>query len=365
MSEDVASSVHANAQLFRAQGVEGERRRGPTAGAARLLKEHHLLTLLLPERWSGGGMPLTEYGLVQIELAKCDMSLGWIVHVINANLLAVSTRPDALQTALLGDGPKVISGGVLPLGQAREVEGGYVVDGAWRHCAAVGLADWIFGGVRVVDKAGHVAPGLGFAFLPKADTTIEESWFVTGLQGAGANTAVAKGVHVPAARMVLPDTAGAGCERSFLTLTVRAGFLALLVGGVTAMHEMVVQRTKARPQTSQVVLYHLSKLEGQVEAATLGLFEVLGALDDLAGNDTSFAAGERARIDARIWAAVELVHEAVDACIFVAGSSALMNREPLSRYWRDMHMALRHIFSVPHVAYDDADGDGMRACLLA
>ncbi len=359
MSADIVLSARALAPLLRAQAAEGERLREPTAEAVRLLKANQLLTLLLPKRFGGEGLTFTEYGLVQIELAKGDLSVCWLVHAINANFFVVSTRPDPLRDALFGDSPTIISGGVLPLGRAREVGDGYIVDGAWHHCTAIGMADWIFGGVTFIGKAGEVLPGVGFAYMRKSDVSVEESWFVTGLQGTGSDTAIATSVHVPSVRMVLPNLADAEPERFPITVAVRTGFLAVLVGGVMAMLELVVQRTQSRPQATWLVLYHLSKVEGQIEAAMLTVFEILRRLDDLTRTGGELGVDERARIEARTAMVMGLVHEAVDACIFLAGSSALVNSNPLSVYWRDLHMALRHI-NVPHVAYVEVARDGSR-----
>jgi hypothetical protein len=38
--------------------------------------------------------------------------------------------------------------------------------------------------------------------------------------------------------------------------------------------------------------------------------------------------------------------------MFIAGSSAFLLSNPLSRYWRDAHVALRHVTNVPLIAYE-------------
>ena len=38
--------------------------------------------------------------------------------------------------------------------------------------------------------------------------------------------------------------------------------------------------------------------------------------------------------------------------MFIAGSSAFSLTNPLSRYWRDVHVGLRHITNIPMLSYE-------------
>jgi alkylation response protein AidB-like acyl-CoA dehydrogenase len=337
--DDLLAKARALAPQLRAQAPEAEQARAPTGAAAELLKKNQMLTLLLPKRWGGSALSLTDYGRVLMELAKGDMSAGWVVNAVNGNLLAASTRSDATQEALFGAGAKILTGGGQPLGRAQEVAGGWLVDGAWRYCTGVGLTDWVFGSVRVVDKAGQVMPGTGFAYMPRSDVAIKESWFVAGLQGAGADTVVAERVLVPAARMVPPDAGSSALPGA----AARAGFLALLVGGATAMVDLVEQRLKTRTKQSSLVLSEFSKAAGQVETARLAVFETLRKLDETGHSGAVLVLEERDRQQLSAAYVGDLVHAAIETIMFIAGSSAMFNSNPLSRYWRDIHMGLRHV----------------------
>ena len=360
MSGDILADVRALAPTLRAQAAEAEQNRAPTPSAIQHLKQAKLLSMLLPKQRGGRDLALVEYARVLIEVARGDLSIGWVVHVLNGNHLAVRSRSEATQAILLGGDANIISGGVLPVGRAREVAGGYVVEGIWHNCTAVRFTDWVFGGVLVVDKAGQTQPGLGFAYMPTADIFVRESWFAVGLMGTGSDSFVAKGIHVPAARMILPNSSGTVCKHGplFIPAVVRAGFLALLLGGAMTVHELTQQATRAKVRQSSVALAQLSKAAAQIETARLVLLEILEKLDEVRDAGAELAPDDRASHEVRAAHIVELIHGAVEASMFIAGSSALMHANPLSRYWRDMHVGLRHL-STPHVAHEVADLDGV------
>jgi Acyl-CoA dehydrogenase, C-terminal domain len=46
------------------------------------------------------------------------------------------------------------------------------------------------------------------------------------------------------------------------------------------------------------------------------------------------------------------VHSAIEQLMFTAGSSAFSLTNPLQRYWRDLHVALRHVNNLPQLGYE-------------
>ncbi|MDH4398187.1 MAG: acyl-CoA dehydrogenase, partial [Sphingorhabdus sp.] len=57
-----------------------------------------------------------------------------------------------------------------------------------------------------------------------------------------------------------------------------------------------------------------------------------------------------------------MIHSASESLMFQTGSSGFMLDKPISRYWKDVSMALRHIQNIPTIGYeiygrDIADGD--------
>src|SRR3546814_15156000 len=113
-----------------------------------------------------------------------------------------STRTDTLF-------PYTRSSDLNPPGTAIPVEGGYRVTGKWHYASGIRHADWGQWGIKIVHADGTVVPG-NFCYIPAAELTLEDSWYVTGLRGAGSDTSVVEGVFVPENRQ---EDRGGGTER--------------------------------------------------------------------------------------------------------------------------------------------------------
>jgi alkylation response protein AidB-like acyl-CoA dehydrogenase len=300
-----------------------------------------------------------------LELAKGDLSACWIVYATNAACWLASTTSDACQEALFGAGPKVVCGATYPIGTAQEVDRGYIVDGAWNYASGCHQADWGYGGVTLTDRKGTVVAGQGTAFFAIADVEIKNTWHVTGLRASGSDTMVAKKLFVPAVHMVMPDKsfgAFGGATKYAPTpldhiqtgFGVRVSGYAQLVGGAQAMLDMM---TASPPDAMSgrgrsVTIHKLEKVAAQIDAARTALFDLVQVLDESGRKTRKFTLAERARQKAQCGVISELVHEAAESMMFVAGSSAFERANPLNRYWRDLHMGLRHTNHVPSGSYE-------------
>jgi alkylation response protein AidB-like acyl-CoA dehydrogenase len=76
------------------------------------------------------------------------------------------------------------------------------------------------------------------------------------------------------------------------------------------------------------------------------------AIDDAALAKRPVPNNERSMYKAEGALAVELLTQAVDRLMFLAGSSAFSKEQPLQRYWRDLNMGARHIAHHPLMNYE-------------
>ncbi len=60
----------------------------------------------------------------------------------------------------------------------------------------------------------------------------------------------------------------------------------------------------------------------------------------------------RAKHKAQCAQIVDLIHNSIESLMFISGSSAFLHSNPLSRYWRDIHVGLRHVTNVPMLSYE-------------
>lgn len=371
MIESTLEKIRTIVPLIRTEAAAGERLGTLTPPVDQALKDLGLLTLLLPRRCGGAAMSLTDYARVHLELAKGDLSACWVVYATNAACWLVSTGSDTIQEAVFGAGPKVVCGATYPFGTGQEVDAGYVVNGAWNYMSGSRQADWMWGAVSITDRNGAKVSGKASALLPMTDVEIAKTWDVTGLQATGSDTVVAREVFVPRVRMVLPDekfgTWGRATrhpptplDRIGTRAGVRVSGLGQLVGGAQTMleilHESADGGAPAWWQPSSRA-HSLEKAGAQIDMARALLFDVCGVLDQVGSGSVKLSMAEMARHKALCGQIAELVLEAVESVMFVAGSAAFALANPLNRYWRDIHMGLRHNNHLFFGAYDSSGQD--------
>jgi alkylation response protein AidB-like acyl-CoA dehydrogenase len=358
--------------LLQSKAAEAEKLRSPTPEAEAALRAMDAFSLLLPERIGGVGLSLSAFARVQMEIARGDPSMSWVMQIINGTSWITSLASDQIQDAIYGNGPALVCGAYNPPGKARKAEGGYIVSGAWPYTSGSRQADWAQCGVMFEGDNVPTAPGITMCYIPMDLIEMQDSWFVSGMQGTGSDTSVAKDVFVPAHMFVImtkpygtiePGKRHFGAASDWLVPvpSVRASGIAQLLGAARRMQEICEAESKKKPivttmfkvrTDSAVVLHELGKVAAQLDAAETLLFDMLGTLDALAMDGIKVPLEVASRQRAGCAQVVELIHAAVEQIMFISGSSAFMLANPLNRYWRDVSMALRHIQNNPMVGYE-------------
>jgi alkylation response protein AidB-like acyl-CoA dehydrogenase len=370
--DGLIEEIKALRPMLQENAAKGEELRTLTPEVDAALRKLGILNLLTPTRWGGGGLSCTAFAKVQMELAKGDPSVSWVSQIINGTTMIATLASDHIQEVVFGNGPNTVCSAYNPPGKARKVDGGYIVNGAWPYSSGSRQAEWIQGGCLIEESDAPVTPGMNFAYIRMSDLEIKDSWYVTGMQGTGSDTTVAKDIFVPDDMMVTMDKPyghvepgkkhiGAPTDSMAVVPTVRATGLAQLLGAAEYMLELVerdapnkpvVTTTFARKTDSHVVLHDLGKVGAQLDTARVLLFTVTGQVDDAALAGTTFTPLEAAAHKAKCAMIVELIHTSIEKLMFIAGSSAFMLSNPLQRYWRDVHVGLRHVTNLPHLSYE-------------
>lgn len=358
--------------LFMAEAAEGERQRSPTKKVEKALFDNNLLSAMLPKRLGGIGLSMTDFCRMQIEIAKGDPAVAWVVQIINGTSWVTSMAPDSVQDAVFADGPATVCGAYNPPGKARKVDGGWIINGAWPYTSGSRQSKWAQQGVVLEGYDGPVVPGISMCYIPFSDLTIKDTWFVTGMQGTGSDTSIATDVFIPEGQMVLMDERAGQIDRSKrhfgapsdvlpVVPVVRTTGIAQLIGAVEAMLEIVraeagkkpVLTTTIVPRTnSGAYMRDLGESAAMLDTAKMILFKLVGELDQVAINDTELSIDDKARHRAQCAQMIELVHKTSESLMFQAGSSAFSLEKPISRYWKDVSMGLRHIQNIPTIGYE-------------
>lgn len=358
--------------LFSAEAHEGEKKRSPTDKAAKALLDNGLLSLILPKRLGGSGLSTTDFSKVQIEIAKGDPSISWVMQIINGTTWVASLSSDAIQDTLFKDGPVPICGAYNPPGKAKKVDGGWIVNGKWPYTSGSRQSKWAQSGVVLEGYEGPVVPGIYMVYIPLEELVIEDTWYVTGMQGTGSDTSVAKDVFVPDHLMVMMDkpygyieegkrNIGAPSDNLPVVPVVRTTGIAQLIGCVEAMLEIVVADAPKKPVLTTIIgprvnsgayMADLGQVAANIDAAKTLLFSLTKDFDDMALTGREFTTDNKARHRGQCATIIEMVHSASEALMFLAGSSAFALDKPISRYWKDVSVGLRHIQNMPNIGFE-------------
>lgn len=326
-----------------------------------------------PRRWGGLGTSATTMARVGAELGKGDPSVGWVYTVLHGTTWVASLGPDALQEELFGNGKHpTICGAVTPPGEALEVDGGYLVNGKWAYCSGSRHADWGQFGVNIKKPDGSIEPG-GNVYIPMSEITIEDSWFMVGMRGTGSETCVAKDVFVPKRRFFHIAKLGMGVHASdkkyvgepsdywpFMPF-LRATAHGMVIGAAEAMLEEVVASAQNKPivyttysrqADSAVVQAKLGQASAKVAAAKLLMEKTCAQIDQAGISRQPMTPMERAQSKAEGSFTIDLLTQAADELMFLAGSGAFAEHKSIARYWRDLSVGARHTANLPYVGYE-------------
>lgn len=370
-----ADAMVARAQELRpflmAEAPAGEAQRSPTKAVEKALFDNKILFALLPKRLGGVGLSLTDFCRMQIEIAKGDPSISWVVQIINGTSWVTSLAPDSVQDVVFGNGPTTVCGAYNPPGKARKVDGGWIINGAWPYTSGSRQSEWAQQGVVLEGYDGPVVPGISMCYIPFKDLTIKDAWYVTGMQGTGSDISIATDVFIPEGQMVLMDERAGQIDRTKrhfgapsdllpVVPVVRTTGIAQLIGAVEAMLEIVkaesvkpVLTTIIGPRTgSGAYMRDLGEAAAMLDTAKLILFHLVGEFDRVALTGAELTLDDKARHRAQCAQMIKLVHSASESLMFQAGSSAFSLDKPISRYWKDVSMGLRHIQNIPTIGYE-------------
>lgn len=371
--EGLIEEIRSLRPMIQKNAPEGEKQRSPTSEIQEKVFDNlKLLNLLLPKRWGGSGMSPSGFARVQQQLGKADLSVSWVTQIINGSTLLATRTSDEIQEAIFGDGPSTVCSAYNPPGKAKETDGGYIVSGAWPYSSGSRQAKWIMGGCLIADPSGPVVPGINMCFIPMSECEIEDTWYVTGMQGTGSDTTVAKEVFLPQHMMVTmekpvgtidPTIKHFGAASDYLPVVplVRCTGIAQLLGGAQYMLELVQAETPNKPivtttfpkrSESHVYVHDIGKVAAQLDAAELILFDAIGQLDRVGLTGAQMKPVEAAKNRAQCAQVIELIHGSMEKLMFMAGSSAFALKNPLQRYWRDLSMGLRHVQNIPTLGYE-------------
>src|SRR5215831_7451170 len=188
--------------ILEANAEETDRLRHLPAANVQALRETGLCRLMAPRRLGGYETDIRTYIAVMAELGQGCGSTSWTASLLNVCAWLAGLFPEQAQNDVWGTNAEAwIAGSLAPRGEARAVQGGWIVNGRWPWASGCLHARWAACGIHMKDERGEMA-NLGLALLPMTELEIEDTWHMAGMKGTGSNTIVAVDVFVPEHRFL-------------------------------------------------------------------------------------------------------------------------------------------------------------------
>ena len=345
----------------RAARAETARRMLPETEAD--LHRTGLFRFLQPKRYGGMELDFPAFFEVPAALARGCASTAWNVFNLGAHHWTLALFDERAQHDVWGENPDALiaSGIAYPQGQARRVEGGYILSGRWNFSSGVDMSEW--NQLSAIVRDGERPADYRMCLLHKTQYEVIDDWHVLGMRGTGSKTVVARDVFVPEYRAVcMLDARGgtrfAGARVSTNPLyhvpLAAVGSLGLggaAVGNAQAALEFATDMVKERSTSYtamkmrdfQAVQLRIGAAAAKIDAAQLVMRAICAEAHDIArrGAVPDMPAKLRYRRDLAYGA--QLCTEAVDMLHAMAGANGIYDREPLERIFRDAHALGGHI----------------------
>lgn len=366
MRSSVMSRAAALAETLPGRGAEIEALRRLPNDIVGAIVEAGLFRLLVPKAYGGAeAHPLELFESVET-VARADASVAWCLMIAATTGVTAAYLPPEQARIVFGD-PVAVTGGVFaPLGRAV-VDGDHAtVTGRWSWASGSAHCGWLMGGCVVSDAGGPCKRPDGgvetrMFIVPRAEVTLIDTWFATGLKGTGSGDMAMEDVLVPLARSV-SLTHDQPLERGALYAFPVFGLLALGVAGVAcgnalgALDDFEGLAGAKMPQGSRRSLAQRGAAQGEYAAARTALLAARALVcrsveDAFADADRGEGLSLVRRANLRL-ACTHLARTSAEVCrrlYDLGGGSSVYEGCPLQRRFRDGHVVTQHIMVAPAV----------------
>ena len=359
---DPVATARSLAALIDAEAASADTGRTLTPAVVDAFTSAGLFELMIPRELGGSEADVVTTLEVFEELSRADGSTGWsfLANVTTSAFAAAYTGDRAVKEMFGGSRPSIHAGMLGPRGEAKRVDGGYLVHGRYSFGSGCGHAGWIGAGTLVTDNGEFVAapsgmPEMRVVFVPRDRVEFLGNWDVMGLSGTGSFDYEISEQFVDEA-FSFPLTAevarrgGPVYTLGVLTLT-SVGHCGFALGiGRRALEEIVrISGTKVRmgattPIRDQQMFQHdFAFQDAALRSARAYAMEVFSGAQATAERGERMTAEQLQRVRQVTTYATRVAAEATRFAYTWAGTDSL-RPSPLQRCFRDIHAATQHIF---------------------
>lgn len=344
--------VERIAPIIREHAGAAERGRRLAAPVVDAMRHAGLFRLLLPASLGGEEISPVDFAEVVEALARHDSAAAWVMQAASIGDWWGARFPDDGVAEVYTDPDQLMAAAFHPPMTGTRIEGGVMLSGRRPLASNVHDARWLF--VTAVVEDGAVG-----AIVGTHEAEILDTWDPLGMRGTDSNDVRLDEVFVPARRTtplvphVTPGTHYGGplyrmSAMSVLHTVLAPIALAIARGALDAVGALAHEKTSLgsmRTLAERTTVHaRLGRAEGLLRAAR-ALYH-----DTLAESWERACAGDRPDLTERAadllagTFAVQSAVGVVDHAYALAGSSAIHERSPVERHFRDVQTIRHHGF---------------------
>jgi alkylation response protein AidB-like acyl-CoA dehydrogenase len=364
---DYLARARALVPLIEAASPRIEEARAFPPDVLAALHEAHMFRLLLPRSVGGVELDLPSFVRIIEILAGGDASVAWCVAQGGGCAMGAAYVAPEIAGEIYGAPRAVVSWGPPTSGPAKAlaVPGGYRLTGTWSFASGSPHCDWLGatqceitepdGSKRMDQRTGQ--PARRVMLFPKSRAKMANIWDVMGLKGTGSDNYALDDLFIPDAYSFTIDSAADRREQGplyrFMTLSLYGyAFAAGAVGIARAALDAFARLASGKvPYRFSTTLRENPTVQGQIGLAEARLraarLFLMVPLDEIWASVV--ASGAPPTLEQRLTlrlATTHVIREAKDVVAMVyeyAGSSAIFEKGPFERRFRDIHAMTQHM----------------------
>lgn len=317
-----------------------------------------LFRMLIPRSIGGEEVEPAIFFHVMEAIATADASVAWCLGQNSGVSMSAAYLDPAVARELFGD-PRatVATGAPSPSAKAIVTDGGYRVSGHWRFASGSRHSHWLGGHATVCEPDG--SPRLGpngkpieqrTMYFPKSKAKITDTWQVIGLRGTGSDDYEVGDLFVPQAysftRESDADRRESGPLYRFSIFNMFGmAFCAVALGIARSVLTDFIALAKGKTPHSQVLLLannnhiqiNIGHSEARLGAARAYVLDYYAQLYEQASSGQTISYAQRIAGRGVTCFAIQQAREVVDFVYHAAGATAIFERNPYERRFRDLH----------------------------
>jgi 3-hydroxy-9,10-secoandrosta-1,3,5(10)-triene-9,17-dione monooxygenase len=327
------------------------------------LHTHGLLRWGQPRAWGGMELDFDAVFDMSYEVGRGCLSTAWNVGNLGIHHWMLALYDARAQAEVWSANPDALiaSGIAFPQGNAKIVDGGFLLSGHWNFSSGVDGSDWNM--LACLVKDGDKVVDHRMCLVPAGDYELIDDWQVLGMRGTGSKSVKVKDKFVPEHRalsmylargeMTYPGAKVNDNPVYAVPISAWGGhcLAGAIVGNAQAAVEMTIESIKARStnytamrmRDFQAVQLRVGSAGAQVDAARLMLANDCAEGQRIANQGRMPTVEEKLRIKRNLAFAVGLCTQAVDQLHALAGANGIYDSYPIQRMFRDHHAAMAHI----------------------